>query len=123
MKRFINMMTAFTVTVTTVSTATMVVSCKGDYMVKLYKLFPGNNNSWVPSSHDNFLIIEVDKRDIKKYTLHGSETATPYVTRITFYMKDGTINNTNNKWWSGPKSEYEKYFIKELRFGPDVEQE
>ncbi|AHI52484.1 hypothetical protein [Spiroplasma culicicola] len=122
MKRFLNMMTAFTVTVTTVSTVTMVVSCKGDYMVKLYMLHQaGPGGSWIPSGDEGGpLIIEVDKRDIKKYTL---EEGIYENTRIAFYMKDGSINNTNDKWWSGPAIQYEYYFTKELGFGPDVEQE
>ncbi|AHI52483.1 hypothetical protein [Spiroplasma culicicola] len=123
MKRFINMMTAFTVTVTTVSTATMVVSCKGDYMVTLHFLTPsGPNNSWIPAEGDKSIIIEIDKRDIKKYTLWG-DNAYPDLTEIDFYMKDGTVNSTSKRNWSGPKSEYEKYFTKELGFGPDIEQE
>ncbi|AHI52479.1 hypothetical protein [Spiroplasma culicicola] len=120
MKRFINIMSAFTVTVTTSSATAMVVSCKGDYMVKLYHLHSVQGKWEVTPEHPNNLIIEVDKRDIKKYTL---EEGIYENTRIAFYMKDGSINNTNDKWWSGPAIQYEYYFTKELGFGPDVEQE
>ncbi|ARU91066.1 hypothetical protein SCLARK_00309 [Spiroplasma clarkii] len=84
-----------------------VVSCgKENNMVEVYSL--DRTNGKPGTNFENSGITIIDKTKVERYSL---EEALPEgICKITFYFKDGTFDNTQNKWWSGYKHQYIAYF-------------
>ncbi|ASP28245.1 hypothetical protein SCORR_v1c04730 [Spiroplasma corruscae] len=121
MKGFLKVISFLSINGVTTTSLMSVVSCGESYVKKIYELHPaGPNNSWVSSeSQGGPVIIEVDTRNVSKYVL--SEAIGYDACHITFYLKDGTINNTLNKYWAGPPEEYGKYIKSVIGISPTEE--
>ncbi|WP_338985615.1 hypothetical protein [Spiroplasma endosymbiont of Diplazon laetatorius] len=122
MKKILSLLTIFSSLVPGVIVTKNTIGCGvNNNMVKIYQLFEKDLNKWEPGIHDNFLIIELDKTTVEKYTLRKSLDGS--LTQIKFYFKDETTNETSKKYWNGPVDEYAKYIKSLIGLDPTEESE